>query len=75
SDVDSSEDIDVNVDNILRLISAGYVGLEDYNIWLTAVHRKVKLRRKTFEQIYLPRFEEIVGRTATSRRYRRVRFP
>jgi len=75
SEVDFSEAIDVDIDDVLRLISAGYGGLEDYNIWLTAVHRRVKLGRKTFERIYLPKFEEIVGRTATPRGYRRVRFP
>ena len=75
SEVDFSEVADVNIDGILRLISAGYSGLENHNIWLTAAHRRVKLERRTFEHIYLPKFEEIVGRTATSRGYRRVRFP
>lgn len=75
SEVDFSEAVDVDINGILKLISAGYGGLEDYNIWLTAVHRRVKLGRRAFEGIYLPKFEEIVGRTATSRGYRRVRFP
>lgn len=75
SEVDFSEAVDVDVNGILMLISAGYGGLENYNIWLTAAHRRVKLGRRAFEHIYLPRFEEIVGRTATPRGYRRVRFP
>jgi hypothetical protein len=75
SEVDFSEAVDADIDDILRLISAGYSGLEDYNVWLTTAHRRVKLGRRTFEHIYLPKFEEIVGRTATSRGYRRVRFP
>ena len=75
SEVNFSEVIDANINDILRLISAGYSGLENYNVWLTAAHRRVKLGRRTFERIYLPKFEEIVGRTATSRGYRRVRFP
>lgn len=75
SEISFTETVDINVDKILKIISAGYCGLENYNIWLTAVDKQVKLRRNVFENIYLPKFEEIIGRTATSRGYRRVRFP
>ncbi len=75
SEVGWPEPVDVNVDWILELVSAGYCGLENYNIWLSAVDRKVKLSREVFENLYLPEFEKIVGKSATSRGYRRVRFP
>ena len=75
SEISFTETVDINIDKILKIISAGYCGLENYNIWLTAVDKEVKLRRNVFENIYLPKFEEIIGRTATSRGYRRVRFP
>jgi len=70
-----SEPAKVDIDVILRLVSAGYCGLENYNIWLKAVDDEVKLRREVFEDLYLSKFEELVGRFATSRGYRRVRFP
>ncbi|NPB04611.1 MAG: hypothetical protein GXO39_09430, partial [Thermotogae bacterium] len=75
SEVGWPEPVDVNVDWILELVSAGYCGLENYNIWLSTVDRKVKLSREVFENLYLPEFEKIVGKSATSRGYRRVRFP
>ena len=74
-ETDFSGIANVNIDEILRIISAGYCGLENYNVWLTTADRRVKLRRNIFENIYLPKFEKIVGRTITSRGYRRVRFP
>jgi len=69
------EDIGVDVSEILRLISAGYCGSENYNIWLKAADNGVKLNREIFENVYLRKFEEIVGVFITSRGYRRVRFP
>lgn len=75
SEVGWPEAVSVDLNEILRLISAGYCGLENYNVWLKAVDDGVKLRRDVFENLYLPKFEEIVGRFATPRGYRRVRFP
>jgi len=75
SEVGWPEVVSVNLSEVLRLISAGYCGLENYNIWLKAVDERVKLRKDIFENLYLPKFEEVVGRSATSRGYRRVRFP
>jgi len=75
SEVNFNEIVNVDVNKLLKIIFAGYCGLENYNIWLSTADRKVKFRRNIFENIYLPKFEEIIGRTATSRGYRRVRFP
>ena len=75
SEVGWPEAVNVELGEILRLISAGYCGLDNYNIWLSAVDFEVRLRREIFENLYLPKFEEIVGRFATPRGYRRVRFP
>ncbi len=69
------EVLKIDLDPILKLISAGYCGLSNYNIWLTAVDNEVKLSRKDFEDLYLKKFEEIVGKKATPRGYRRVRYP
>jgi len=75
SEVGWPEEADIDISEILRLISAGYCGLENYNIWLKAVDDAVKLKRDVFENLYLSKFEELVGRFATPRGYRRVRFP
>ena len=75
SEVGWPEEADIDISEILRLISAGYCGLENYNIWLKAADDAVKLKREIFENLYLSKFEEIVGRFATPRGYRRVRFP
>lgn len=75
SEVGWPEAVSIDLNEILRLISAGYCGLENYNVWLKAVDNGVKLSREVFENLYLPKFEEIVGKFATPRGYRRVRFP
>ncbi len=69
------EKVEVDIDAILKLISAGYCGLDNYNVWLKAVDDEVKLSREVFENLYLSKFEELVGKSATSRGYRRVRYP
>jgi len=69
------EIIDVDLSNILNLLSSGYCGPENYNIWLSNVDGMVKLSRRVFESIYLPKFEDILGSIVTSRGYRRVRYP
>ena len=65
----------INLNEVLKLLSAGYCGLGNYNIWLTAVDNEVKLSRVDFEELYLKKFEEIIGKKATPRGYRRVRYP
>ena len=67
--------MNVDLSNVLEIISAGYCGLENYNIWLKAVDDEVKLKRKNFERLYLNKFEEIIGKYTTPRGYRRVRYP
>ena len=69
------EAIDVDVTPILNILSAGYCGLDNHNVWLTNVDRMVRLGRRVFEDMYLSKFEEIVNAKVTSRGYRRVRYP
>jgi hypothetical protein len=69
------EAVDVDVSPILKILSAGYCGLDNYNVWLTSVDRMVRLGRRVFEDMYLSKFEEIVNAKVTSRGYRRVRYP
>ncbi|MEJ2249869.1 MAG: DNA double-strand break repair nuclease NurA [Candidatus Lokiarchaeota archaeon] len=65
----------IDLKNILDMLSSGYCGLENYNIWLSHVDSEVKLTRKMFEDLYLNKFEEIVGKYSTARGYRRVKYP
>ncbi|TXT62442.1 MAG: NurA domain protein [Promethearchaeota archaeon] len=69
------EPIEIDLDTILKLISSGYCGLENYNIWLSHVDSEVKLKRNVFEELYINKFEEIIGTYSTARGYRRVRYP
>lgn len=75
SNYDWPEIVNVDLNDILKLIVSGYCGLDNYNIWLVNVDNMVKLSRRVFEGVYLPKFEEIIGGFITSRRYRRVRYP
>lgn len=59
ADVGWPERVDVNLEKILKVISAGYCGLENHNIWLKFAHEAVKLTRETFENLYLRKFFEI----------------
>ncbi len=74
-DVGWPEVLKADISNILTLLSSGYCGLDNYNVWLSAVDNEVKLSRKDFEDLYLKKFEEIIGKKATPRGYRRVRYP
>lgn len=67
--------VDIDIDEILKLISSGYCGLNNYNVWLKAVDDEVKLSRLDFEELYLKKFEELIGKQTTPRGYRRVKYP
>ncbi|MHA1253342.1 MAG: DNA double-strand break repair nuclease NurA [Candidatus Helarchaeota archaeon] len=66
---------DIDITDILDVISAGYCGIDNYNVWLVAVDSQVKLPKKVFEDLYLSKLEEIIGKKITPRGYRRARFP
>lgn len=62
------------IKEIVRILKAGYVGLNTYNVLLKQVDRKVKLKKREVDQIYeklLRDFFEIP--LIHTRRYRRVR--
>lgn len=58
-DVGWPEKVDVELDEILDILSSGYCGVENYNIWLKFAHDSVKLSRDVFENLYLRKFFEI----------------
>lgn len=69
------EAAEIDLSGFLKLLASGYCGPEDYNIWLSNVDRMVRLSRRIFESVYLPKFEDVIGGITTSRGYRRVRYP
>lgn len=59
ADVGWPERVNADIEKILKVISAGYCGPENYNIWLKSAHDAVKLTRENFENLYLRMFFEI----------------
>jgi hypothetical protein len=70
------EPVDVDIDDILKVMVAGYCGLDTYNLWLKNVDEKVRLRRKVVDEIYFPYLEKLFGeKIVRGRGYRRVKYP
>ncbi len=60
-DVGWPERVNVDVEKIMDVFSAGYCGPENYNIWLKAAHDGVKLQSDIFESIYFPKVMDVLG--------------
>ena len=73
-DVEWPERANVDVESILDIISAGYCGPENYNLWLKAAHDCVKLPSDVFENLYLNRIMDILGSYKKVRRGRYGKF-
>jgi hypothetical protein len=69
-DVGWPEKVNVDVDKVMGIISAGYCGPENYNLWLKAAHDGVKLSLDVFESLYLRKIMDISGSYKTVRRGR-----
>jgi hypothetical protein len=69
-DIGWPEKVNVDVSNVLEIISAGYFGPENYNVWLKAAHDGVKLSSEDFKNLYLRKLMEISGSYKTVRRSR-----
>jgi hypothetical protein len=70
------EPVDVDIDDILKVMVTGYCGLDAYNLWLKNVDEKVRLRRKVVDDIYFPYLEKLFGeKIVRGRGYRRVKYP
>ena len=69
-DVGWPEKVNVDISNILEIISAGYFGPENYNIWLKAAHDGVKLTSEVFKNLYLRKIMDISGSYKMVRRSR-----
>jgi len=68
--------VDINLENLLKIMITGYCGLDGYNLWLKDVDQKVRLKKKNVDQIYFPYMERIFKeKIIRGRSYRRVRYP
>ncbi len=68
--------IDINIDEILKVMVTGYCGLDCHNLWLKNVDERVRLKKRTVDTIYFPLMErEFNAKIIRGRSYRRVRYP
>jgi len=66
----------VDLTNVLKVLATGYCGLDCHNLWLKNVDERVRLKKKTVDNIYVPYMEKLFGeKIIRGRSYRRVRFP
>jgi hypothetical protein len=66
----------VDLDGVLKVLATGYCGLDCHNLWLKNVDERVRLKKKTVDNIYVPYMEKLFGeKIIRGRSYRRVRFP
>ena len=69
-DIGWPKKVNVDISDVLEIISAGYFGPENYNVWLKAAHDGVKLSSEVFKNLYLRKVMEISGSYKTVRRSR-----
>ena len=66
----------VDLEGVLKVLATGYCGLDCHNLWLKNVDERVRLKKKTVDNIYVPYMEKLFGeKIIRGRSYRRVRFP
>jgi hypothetical protein len=66
----------VDLDGVMKVLATGYCGLDCHNLWLKNVDERVRLKKKTVDNIYVPYMEKLFGeKIIRGRSYRRVRFP
>jgi hypothetical protein len=68
--------VPVDLQDVLKVLATGYCGLDCHNLWLKNVDERVRLKKKTVDNIYVPYMEKLFGeKIIRGRSYRRVRFP
>jgi hypothetical protein len=76
SEVGWPEPIEIDINELLKIMVTGYCGLNAYNLWLKNADEKVRLRRKVVEDIYFPYLEKMFEeKIIPGRSYRRVKYP
>jgi hypothetical protein len=75
-DVGWHKPVPVDLQDVLKVLATGYCGLDCHNLWLKNVDERVRLKKKTVDNIYVPYMEKLFGeKIIRGRSYRRVRFP
>lgn len=68
--------IDFKIDDVLKVMVTGYCGLDCYNLWLKNVDERVRLKKRTVDNIYFPFMERLFdAKIIRGRGYRRVKYP
>ena len=75
-DVGWHKPVSMDLEAVLKVLATGYCGLDCHNLWLKNVDERVRLKKKTVDNIYVPYMEKLFGeKIIRGRSYRRVRFP
>ena len=76
ADVGWSRPVTPDLEGLLKILATGYCGLDCHNLWLKNVDERVRLKKRTVDNIYFPYMERLFGdKIIRGRGYRRVRFP
>ncbi len=75
-EIDRPKAIQCNLSEILKVLTGGYGGLQNYNIWQKRADELVRLHRDTVDSLYKTVIEQELGQPIEFRRgYRRVYYP
>ncbi|MEM2098506.1 MAG: DNA double-strand break repair nuclease NurA [Candidatus Bathyarchaeia archaeon] len=75
-DVGWHKPFSVDLSKVLKVLATGYCGLDCHNLWLKNVDERVRLKKKTVDNIYVPYIEKLFGeKIIRGRSYRRVKYP
>lgn len=75
-DVGWHKPVSMDLSSVLKVLATGYCGLDCYNLWLRNVDQKVRLKKRTVDNIYFPYMEKLFEtKIIRGRSYRRVKFP
>ncbi len=76
ADVGWPKPVTTDLEGLLKILATGYCGLDCHNFWLKNVDERVRLKKRTVDNIYFPFMEKLFGdKIIRGRGYRRVRFP
>ncbi|MCX8150929.1 MAG: DNA double-strand break repair nuclease NurA [Candidatus Bathyarchaeota archaeon] len=75
-DVGWHKPFSADLSGVLKVLATGYCGLDCHNLWLKNVDERVRLKKKTVDNIYVPYLERLFGeKIIRGRSYRRVKYP
>jgi hypothetical protein len=75
-DVGWHKPFSADLSEVLKVLATGYCGLDCHNLWLKNVDERVRLKKKTVDNIYVPYLEKLFGeKIIRGRSYRRVKYP